>query len=93
MHSRAGLGRYAESLGRAMRANPHLRVLCAMGYYDFATPYYAVEYTMEHLGWPRVAAKNVSFAYYESGHMMYLRDVDRAKLTADAAAFYGVEAR
>lgn len=83
----------AESLGRAMRANPHLRVLCAMGYYDFATPYYAVEYTVAHLGWPPVAAKNVSFAWYESGHMMYIRDTDRVKLTADAATFYGVEER
>jgi carboxypeptidase C (cathepsin A) len=81
----------AESLGRAMRANPDLRVLCALGYYDLATPYYAVEYTMEHLGWPRTVAANVSYAYYESGHMMYLRDADRAKLRDDAANFYGRE--
>ncbi|MEN8150206.1 MAG: peptidase S10 [Planctomycetota bacterium] len=79
----------AESLAAAMRANPHLRVLVAMGYYDFATPYFAAEYTFEHLGWPN--PENYEFTYYEAGHMMYIRDADRAKLTADAARFYAPE--
>ena len=40
----------AETLRRAMTANPHLKVLVASGYYDLATPYFATEYTLNHLG-------------------------------------------
>ena len=45
--------RYAtvgETLRKAMSMNPHMRVLVASGYYDFATPHFAADYSLDHLG-------------------------------------------
>ncbi len=45
--------RYAsvgETLRKALAMNPHMRVLVANGYYDFATPHFASDYTFDHMG-------------------------------------------
>ena len=52
-----------------------------------ATPFFATEYTMEHLGLPERLQKNIRLNYYDAGHMMYLRDEDLAKLKSNIAAF------
>jgi len=72
---------------QAMLANPHLRIEVENGLYDLATPFFATEYTMEHLGLPVALQKNISQQYYEAGHMMYLRDEDLARLKANVAGF------
>ena len=46
-------------------------------------------YTVSHLGLDPTLKKNVRAAYYESGHMMYVRLASLAKMKADLAAFYG----
>ncbi len=78
----------AETLRRAMTTNPHLRLLVCCGYYDLATPFFAADYTVSHLGLDKSLRKNVTIERYRAGHMMYLRLDDLKKLTADAAAFY-----
>jgi carboxypeptidase C (cathepsin A) len=75
----------AESLRRAMTKNPDLQVLFTCGYFDLATPYFDSVYTAEHLGLPEALRGNVRIAYYESGHMMYIRKADHAKLKRDIA--------
>jgi carboxypeptidase C (cathepsin A) len=77
----------AEMLRKAMTLNPFLRVFVANGYYDFATPYLATEYTFNHLGLPAELQNNISMSYYEAGHMMYLHRPSLAQLKADLAAF------
>jgi len=72
---------------QAMLANPHLKVEVENGLYDMATPFFATEYTMEHLGLPEKLQKNIRQQYYDAGHMMYLRDEDLAKLKSNIAAF------
>jgi carboxypeptidase C (cathepsin A) len=72
---------------QAMLTNPHLQVEVENGLYDLATPFYATEYTMEHLGLPDKLQKNIRPQYYDAGHMMYLRDEDLAKLKANIASF------
>jgi carboxypeptidase C (cathepsin A) len=67
----------ADRLAAAMRANPHLRVHVACGYYDGATPYFAAEHTFAHLAIPPELAANVEFSYFEAGHMMYLHEPSR----------------
>jgi carboxypeptidase C (cathepsin A) len=62
----------ADDLAAAMRANPHLRVYVACGYYDGATPYAAAEHTFAHLPIPGELRPNIEFAYFEAGHMMYV---------------------
>lgn len=77
----------AETLRGAMTRNPHLRVLFQSGYYDFATPYFDTVYSVAHLGLPAELGGNVETAFYEAGHMMYIRAVDHAKFKADLAGF------
>src|SRR5579864_8232551 len=72
---------------QAMLANPHLKVEVENGLYDMATPFFATEYTMEHLGLPEKLQKNIRLQYYDAGHMMYLRDEDLAKLKSNIGAF------
>ncbi len=72
---------------QALLANPHLKVEVENGLYDMATPFFATEYTMEHLGLPEKLQKNIREQYYDAGHMMYLRDEDLAKLKSNIAAF------
>lgn len=71
-------------LGRAMRENSDLRVFVGQGWYDFATPFFAAEYALTRTGIPQ---DRIVYAYYDSGHMMYVRDEDRVKLSADVRAF------
>ncbi len=77
----------AETLRQAMTRNPSLRVMVANGYYDLATPFFATEYTIHHLGLAPSLRDHVTLDYYEAGHMMYTREADHRKLKADVAAF------
>jgi carboxypeptidase C (cathepsin A) len=77
----------SEPLRQAMTRNPYLKVFVANGYYDLATPYFATEYTFNHLGLDSTFQNNVSMAYYEAGHMMYLHKPSLIKLRDDLAAF------
>ena len=77
----------ADKLAAAMRANPHLKVHVAFGYYDGATPYYASEHVLAHLAIPRELHANISRAYYEAGHMTYVHEPSRLRQSADLAEF------
>jgi carboxypeptidase C (cathepsin A) len=72
---------------QAMLTNPHLKVEVENGIYDLATPFFATEYTMEHLGLPEKLQKNIRLQYYDAGHMMYVHEEDLTKLKANVAAF------
>lgn len=63
----------AERLRSAMSQNQFLHVLQVNGYYDLATPFFATEYTFDHLGLDPKLRGNVSMAYCDAGHMMYLK--------------------
>ena len=77
----------AETLRKAMTRNPLLRVFVASGYYDLATPYFATEYTFNHLGLDIKLQKNISMGYYKAGHMMYIHKPSLAQLKEDLAGF------
>jgi len=77
----------AETLRSAMTQNPFLRVYVAKGYYDLATPFFAAEYTMDHLGLDESLRGRLSGGYYEAGHMMYVHKPSLAKLKVDLKAF------
>lgn len=71
-------------LGKALRENSGLRIFVGQGWYDFATPFFAAEYALTRTGIPQ---DRIVYSYYDSGHMMYVRDQDRSKLSADVRAF------
>jgi len=77
----------AETLRKAMTRNPYLKVFVASGYYDFATPYFAADYTFQHLGLDPSLRGGVSFGYYNAGHMMYIHEGELARFKRDIAAF------
>lgn len=74
----------APFIGQAMRQNSELRVFNAQGWYDFATPFFGAEYSLNRTGIPQ---DRVTLKYYDAGHMMYVRDEDRTKLSQDIRAF------
>lgn len=82
-----GFADTGDALRQAFAKNPHMRVFVASGYFDLATPYFATEYTLAHLGLPPELAARIVKRYYHAGHMMYIDVGELAALRRDVAAF------
>jgi carboxypeptidase C (cathepsin A) len=82
-----GMPDTATDLRAAMVKDKYIKVLVMEGYYDLATPYFAANYVMRHLNLPEAYRKNISFATYESGHMVYLKQSELVKMKRDFANF------
>jgi carboxypeptidase C (cathepsin A) len=78
----------AERLRQAMTQNHDLRVVIANGYFDLATPFFATEYTVSHLGLDPSLASHISLTYCEAGHMLYTKQSCLDSLHATMADFY-----
>ncbi|MDB5497612.1 MAG: peptidase serine carboxypeptidase [Phenylobacterium sp.] len=76
-------------LASAMKYNPSLKVMLLGGYYDLATPFYQGWYEMHHLPMPDALQANISYRYYQSGHMVYAHEASLKALHDDVAAFIG----
>jgi len=74
-------------LSKALRRNPHLRVLVASGHFDLGTPSTATDWSLAQLDVPADVRRRVTHRYYDAGHMMYTRDEDLARLKSDLAAW------
>ncbi|RJF71384.1 peptidase S10 [Deinococcus cavernae] len=79
--------RAADTLRSAMHQNPHLKVLNAAGYYDFATPYWAARHTLDHLQLDPGLRSNIREVFYEAGHMMYVHQPSLAQQARDLTEF------
>ena len=75
-------------LAAAIHKNPALQVLICNGYYDLATPYFATQYTLDHMFVRGELRNNLQMKYYEGGHMMYSRERDLRTFTKDVKDFY-----
>jgi carboxypeptidase C (cathepsin A) len=62
----------APDLTRAMNNDPGMQVMFNNGYYDMATPFFATEYTIAHMGLPASLEGNVHEYFYPVGHMLYV---------------------
>jgi len=78
----------ALDLSAAMRQNPHLLLYSLNGIYDLATPFFGTEYDLGHMQLDPQFKGNVRFAYYPSGHMVYLNPQALTQMKADLARFY-----
>jgi carboxypeptidase C (cathepsin A) len=76
-----------ETLRKAISMNPNLKVHVTNGYYDLATPYFATQYTFDHLQLDPSLQKNISMSYYEAGHMMYIHIPSLRKMKEEITAF------
>jgi carboxypeptidase C (cathepsin A) len=74
-------------LAYRMKMNPKMKVMLAGGYYDLATPYFEGIYEMHHLPMPRALQSNISYHYYEAGHMIYVKEDVLKQFHSDVAAF------
>jgi len=91
-HNTPGVGEVAAAntgidLNRAMLQNPHMRILVQQGFYDLATPYGGTRYFLDQLRLPEHLRSNITEAYYEAGHMMYIHEESMAKFKMDLAKF------
>jgi carboxypeptidase C (cathepsin A) len=78
----------AEMLRQAMTQNPNLKVMIANGYYDLATPFFATEYTVNHIGLEPTLSNHVSLTYCDAGHMLYTKKSCLDSLHGAMSDFY-----
>ena len=74
-------------LAAAMKFNPRLKVMLNGGYFDLATPYFEGRYEMNHLPLPANLRQNIQYAWYMSGHMVYVHEDSRKQLHDRVSAF------
>jgi carboxypeptidase C (cathepsin A) len=77
----------AGGLRSAMIKNPYMKILVLEGYYDLATPFAAANWTMDHLNLDPKYRQNVSFATFNSGHMVYIDRAEHDKMKKDLVDF------
>lgn len=77
-----------ETLREVMTKNPSINVFVGSGYYDLATPYFATDYTMNHLNLDPSLRSHITKKYYNGGHMMYVQKESLIKLKKDLADFF-----
>jgi len=92
--NRAGGGRgwqgatyVASDLEQAMIRNPNLKVQIENGYYDLATPFFAMEWTTDHMNLPDELRGNIKHNFYQAGHMMYVHEEELMNLKRNIARF------
>jgi carboxypeptidase C (cathepsin A) len=78
----------ADMLREAMTQNPSLKVMIANGYYDLATPFFATEYTVNHIGLEPALSNHISLTYCDAGHMLYTKKNCLDSLHGAMADFY-----
>ena len=84
---RGGFPDTAEALKDAFDKNPFMKLFVGSGYFDLATPYFATQYTLNHMGLNAEQHARVSLGYYGAGHMMYIQDQSLGELKRDVSAF------
>jgi carboxypeptidase C (cathepsin A) len=76
------------TLRETMSANPFLKLYVCCGYYDLACPTATSQYSVQHMRLAPELQKNISFGYYEGGHMMYIYEPTLKRLRDDLGKFY-----
>jgi len=74
-------------LAYRMKMNPRMKIMLAGGYFDLATPYFEGVYEMHHLQIPAALQSNISYHYYEAGHMIYVKEEVLKQFHADVEEF------
>jgi carboxypeptidase C (cathepsin A) len=77
----------AQALADAFTKNPFMKLFVGSGYYDLATPYFATQYTLNHMGLDAAQHSRITLGYYGAGHMMYIQDQSLGELKKDVSTF------
>ncbi len=86
-NERQGYPTTSDSLASAMSQNQYLRVLVLGSLCDMACPIDGIRYSIDHLQLDASLRQNITYAEYESGHMMYVNLPDLKKLQKDLEKF------
>ncbi|HZZ00870.1 MAG TPA: hypothetical protein VFE36_15000 [Candidatus Baltobacteraceae bacterium] len=78
----------APDLAQTMTYNPNMKVFSANGYFDFATPFFETVYVLNHLYLAPALQRNITYGFYESGHMVYLHPSALNAFHADLERWY-----
>jgi carboxypeptidase C (cathepsin A) len=70
-----------------MNQNPYLKILVVGGRCDLVCPIDAMHHSLDHMTLAPELRKNISYAEYDAGHMMYINLPDLKKLSADVGKF------
>ncbi|MBZ5596105.1 MAG: peptidase S10 [Acidobacteriia bacterium] len=85
--SRQGFPDTSDDLRSAFAKNPYMKLYVASGCFDLATPYFATEYTLTHMGLDPKLRGNIRTGEYEAGHMVYIDSKSLEKLKREVAGF------
>ncbi len=74
-------------MAHTLRRDPNMEVLVLNGYFDLATVFYGVEYSIDHLGLRPEERSRIHMKYYEAGHMMYTHQPSLEQFKREVAEF------
>jgi len=77
----------SDRLASVMNQNPYLKILVLGGRCDLVCPVDAMRHSLAHMGLADEYRKNVSFAEFDAGHMMYINLPDLKKMQAEIGKF------
>ena len=77
----------SERLASVMNQNPHLKILVVGGRCDLVCAIDSMRFSLDHMTLAPERRKNISYAEYDAGHMMYINLPDLKKLSADVGKF------
>ena len=77
----------SDRLASVMNQNPYLRVLVCGGRCDLVCPIDTIRHSLEHMPLADAYRKNITFAEFDSGHMMYINLPDLRKLQVEIGKF------
>jgi carboxypeptidase C (cathepsin A) len=76
-----------NKLADTMHQNPHMRVIVLGGQCDLVCPVDTMRYALEHMELDAAYRANLTYATYDSGHMMYINLPDLKQMQKDLEAF------
>ena len=76
-----------DRLASTMNQNPHMRILVLGGRRDLVCPIDTMRYALEHMQLDAAYRTNITYAGFDSGHMMYVNLPDLQKLQRDLEDF------
>lgn len=59
-------------LSVAMKRNPKLKIMLMGGYFDLGCTFFAAQYEDKHLQIPASLDSNISYHFFQTGHMVYV---------------------
>ena len=76
-----------EKLASTINQNPYMRILVLGGRCDLVCPIDTVHYALDHMSLAAAYRTNITYAEFDSGHMMYINQPDLKKMQTDLERF------